>query len=82
MYTCVVVSEGISLCLPLSVLWYSYGSQECVCVCAKFVSALSMQDVVMMCHEMEQALDRKLEDMPAQVSNCVCRGAKCDLVRV
>ena len=25
------------------------------------------QDIVMMCHEMEKAFDRKLQDMPAQV---------------
>ena len=27
-----------------------------------------LQDVVMMCHEVEKALDVKLRDMPAQVS--------------
>ena len=32
-----------------------------------------LQDVVMMCHEMEKALDGKLRDMPAQVSP-VCGG--------
>lgn len=29
------------------------------------------QDVVMMCHEVEKALDRKLQDMPAQVSTAL-----------
>lgn len=36
-----------------------------MCVDAK---CLPVQDVVMMCHEVEKALDRKLQDMPAQVS--------------
>lgn len=29
---------------------------------------ITIQDVVMMCHEVEKALDVKLRDMPAQVS--------------
>ena len=41
------------------------------CVCMPNVSY--SQDVVMMCHEVEKALDRKLLDMPAQVSTLPIR---------
>lgn len=30
-----------------------------------------LQDVVMMCQEVEKALDRKLQEMPAQVSTVI-----------
>lgn len=33
------------------------------------VCTLLSQDVVMMCQEVEKALDQKLQDMPAQVSS-------------
>ena len=46
-----------------------YYAPDIVCSVAKCAwPCYILQDVVMMCHEVEKALDVKLRDMPAQVS--------------